>query len=224
MFDYTAIADRLRTVSWRTDVVNRFTGPTLPVKSKGHERNQTNKKGPNIHQRGNDNSTNRSIHQSVKYKRTDACHCAANNRAPFTDGHSRWTFLQTRGETRYPGGVSVSCLASRTGYQLPARKWPKNQPAENSNGQRSPPKTTITTRLRTDLGRQWTPVLTATKIKERHYNNVLSFPTFTTSDRENTRQRTIDGLQPSPPWTQLRSGTGRTPKERRTRSRQQGNP
>ena len=30
MFDYTAIADRLRTVSWRTDVVNRFTGPTLP--------------------------------------------------------------------------------------------------------------------------------------------------------------------------------------------------
>ena len=35
---------------------------------------------------------------------------------------------------------------------------------------------------------------------------------------------TIDGLQPSPPWTQLRSGTGRTPKERRTRSRQQGNP
>ena len=77
MFDYTAIADRLRTVSWRTDVVNRFTGPTLPVKSKGHERNQTNKKGPNIHQRGNDNSTNRSIHHSVKYKRTDAlslCH------------------------------------------------------------------------------------------------------------------------------------------------------
>ena len=78
MFDYTAIADRLRTVSLRTDVVNRFTGPTLPVKSKGHKRNQTNKKGgPNIHQRGNDNSRNRSIHQSVKYKRTDAlslCH------------------------------------------------------------------------------------------------------------------------------------------------------
>ena len=44
MFDYTAIADRLRTVSWRTDVVNRFTGPTLPVKSKGHERNQTKNK------------------------------------------------------------------------------------------------------------------------------------------------------------------------------------
>ena len=86
MFDYTAIADRLRTVSWRTDVVNRFTGPTLPVKSKGHERNppkrkQTNKKGPNIHQRGNDNSTNRSIHQSVKYKRTDAL--------PTIEHHSR---------------------------------------------------------------------------------------------------------------------------------------
>ena len=29
------------------------------------------------------------------------CHCGTNNRAP------RWT-LQTRGETRCPGGVSVS--------------------------------------------------------------------------------------------------------------------
>ena len=39
------------------------------------------------------------------------CHCRTKNRAP------RWTFtdpLQTRGETRCPGGVSVSCLASRT--------------------------------------------------------------------------------------------------------------
>ena len=34
-FDYTAVADRIRTVSWSnyghpTDVVNRFTGPTFP--------------------------------------------------------------------------------------------------------------------------------------------------------------------------------------------------
>ena len=45
-FDYTAIADRLRTVSWSnyshpTGVVNLFTGPTFPlpataVLSKGH--------------------------------------------------------------------------------------------------------------------------------------------------------------------------------------------
>ena len=27
--------------------------------------------------------------------------------------------LQTRGETRYPGGVSVSCLASRTRHECP---------------------------------------------------------------------------------------------------------
>ena len=35
-FDYTAVADRLRTVSWSnydypTAVVNRFTGPTFPL-------------------------------------------------------------------------------------------------------------------------------------------------------------------------------------------------
>ena len=35
-FDYTAVADRLRTVSWSnychpTGVVNRFTGPTFPL-------------------------------------------------------------------------------------------------------------------------------------------------------------------------------------------------
>ena len=35
-FDYTAVADRLRTVSWSnnghpTSVVNRFTGPTFPL-------------------------------------------------------------------------------------------------------------------------------------------------------------------------------------------------
>ena len=42
MFDYTAIADRLRTVSWRTDVVNRFTGSTIPREIK-RTQNKTNK-------------------------------------------------------------------------------------------------------------------------------------------------------------------------------------
>ena len=44
------------------------------------------------------------------------CHCGTNNRAP------RWTFkdpLRTRGETRCPGWVSVSCLASRTHHECP---------------------------------------------------------------------------------------------------------
>ena len=45
-------------------------------------------------------------------------HCGTNNRAP------RWTFtdpckVQTRGETRCPGGVSVSCLASCTSHECP---------------------------------------------------------------------------------------------------------
>ena len=54
---------------------------------------------------------------SVKMKNTKEpmhCHCGTDNRAP------RWTFtdpLQTRGETRCPGGVSVSCLASRTRHE-----------------------------------------------------------------------------------------------------------
>ena len=122
------------------------------------------------------------------------CHCGTNNRAP------RWTFTQTRGETRYPGGVSVSCLASRSGCPSENDRKPTGRKFENQW-------TTMTTlatknydynsiagRLRTV-----TTVITATKIKERHYNNVLSFPSFTTPDRENTRQRTIDGLQPSPP-------------------------
>ena len=40
------------------------------------------------------------------------CHCGTSNRVPArVDIHGP---LQTRGETRYPGGVSVSCLASRT--------------------------------------------------------------------------------------------------------------
>ena len=44
------------------------------------------------------------------------CHCGTSNRAP------RWTFtgpLQTRGETRCPGGVSVFFLASRTRHECP---------------------------------------------------------------------------------------------------------
>ena len=96
---------------------------------------------------------------------------------------------EVRPGTREESASPAWLAAPVTSYQLPARRWPKNQPAENSNGQRSPPKTTITTRLRTDLGRQWTPVLTATKIKERHYNNVLSFPTlFQQEHRERRRQ------------------------------------
>ena len=139
---------------------------------------------------------------------------------------------EVRPGTREESASPAWLAAPVTGYQLPARRWPKNQPAENSNGQRSPPKTTITTRLRTDLGRQWTPVLTATKIKERHYNNVLSFPTlFQQEHRERRRQlETLKWRQstacnhPHHGHNNPTSGTGRTPKERRTRSRQQGNP
>ena len=42
------------------------------------------------------------------------CHCGTNNRAP------RWTFTdpcKPGGETSCLGGVSVSCLASRTRYE-----------------------------------------------------------------------------------------------------------
>ena len=124
------------------------------------------------------------------------CHCATNNRAPFTDGHSRWTFLQTRGETRYPGGVSVSCLASPKMTEKPTSRKFENQWTTMTRlaATKNYDYNTIADRLGTV-----TTVITATKIKERHYNNVLSFPSFTTPDRENTRQRTIDGLQPSPP-------------------------
>ena len=57
--------------------------------------------------------------KKVKYKKKLMHrHCGTNNRAP------RWIFtgpLQTRGETRCPGGVSVSCLASRTRHDCPQR-------------------------------------------------------------------------------------------------------
>ena len=132
------------------------------------------------------------------------CHCATNNRAPFTDGHSRWTFLQTRGETRYPGGVSVSCLASPKMTEKPTGRKFENQWTTMTRlaATKNYDYNTIADRLGTV-----TTVITATKIKERHYNNVLSFPSFTTPDRENTRQRTIDGLQPSPPSAPVRGSS-----------------
>ena len=40
------------------------------------------------------------------------CFCSTNNCQEYHGRHS-WT-LETRVGTRYPGGVSVSCLASRT--------------------------------------------------------------------------------------------------------------
>ena len=49
------------------------------------------------------------VWQNVKYKRTDALSLGHKQQSTTVDIHGP---LQTRGETRCPGGVSVSCLAS----------------------------------------------------------------------------------------------------------------
>ena len=53
---------------------------------------------------------------NIKYKRTDALLLLHQQQSTTVDIHGP---LQTRGETRCPGGVSVSCLASRTGHEYP---------------------------------------------------------------------------------------------------------
>ena len=52
----------------------------------------------------------------VKYKRTDALSLWHQQKSTTVDIHGP---LLTRGETRCPGGVSVSCLASRTHHECP---------------------------------------------------------------------------------------------------------
>ena len=54
--------------------------------------------------------------KNVKYKRTDALSLWHQQQSTTVDIHGP---LQTRGETRCPGGVSVSCLASRTRHECP---------------------------------------------------------------------------------------------------------
>ena len=56
------------------------------------------------------------VWQNVKYKRTDALSLWHQQKSTTVDIHGP---LQTRGETRCPGGVSVSCLASRTRHECP---------------------------------------------------------------------------------------------------------
>ena len=54
--------------------------------------------------------------KNVKYKRTDALSLSHQQQSTTVDIHGP---LQTRGKTRCPGGVSVSCLASRTRHECP---------------------------------------------------------------------------------------------------------
>ena len=54
--------------------------------------------------------------KNVKYKRTDALSLWHQQKSTTVDIHGP---LQTRGENRCPGGVSVSCLASRTRHDCP---------------------------------------------------------------------------------------------------------
>ena len=54
--------------------------------------------------------------KNVKYKRTDALSLWQQQQCTKVDIHGP---LQTRDETRCPGGVSVSCLASRTRHECP---------------------------------------------------------------------------------------------------------
>ena len=53
---------------------------------------------------------------NVKYKRTDALSLWHEQQSTTVDIHEP---LQTRGETRCPGGVSVPCFASRTRHKCP---------------------------------------------------------------------------------------------------------
>ena len=53
---------------------------------------------------------------NVKYKRTDALSLWHQQQSTTVDIHGP---LQTRGEARRPGGVSVSCLAIRTRHEYP---------------------------------------------------------------------------------------------------------
>ena len=53
---------------------------------------------------------------NVKYKRTDAPSLLHQQKSTKLDIHGP---LQTRGETKCPGAVSVSCLASRTRHECP---------------------------------------------------------------------------------------------------------
>ena len=53
---------------------------------------------------------------NVKYKKTDALSLWHQQQSTTVDIHGP---LQTRGETRCPEGVSVSCLASRTRHEYP---------------------------------------------------------------------------------------------------------
>ena len=61
-------------------------------------------------------STRRSFKLYVKYKETDALSLWHQQQSTTVDIHGP---LQTRGETRCPGGVSVFSLASRTRYECP---------------------------------------------------------------------------------------------------------
>ena len=56
------------------------------------------------------------INKYVKYKK-NWCTVTVAPTIEHHGGHSR--SLQTRGETRCPGGVNVSCLASRTRNEYP---------------------------------------------------------------------------------------------------------
>ena len=66
----------------------------------------------------NDNLQNATLnsnyYKSVKYKWTGALSLWHQQYSTTVDIHG---LLQTRGETRYPGRVSVSCLASRTRHE-----------------------------------------------------------------------------------------------------------
>ena len=53
---------------------------------------------------------------NVKYKRTDALSLWDQQQSTTVDIQGP---LQTRGETRCPGGVSIFCLASRTRNECP---------------------------------------------------------------------------------------------------------
>ena len=68
----------------------------------------------NCHHAFHEHKMGRAIEWNVKYKRTDAPSLWHQQQSTTVDIHGP---LQTRGDIRCPGGVSVSCLASRTRHE-----------------------------------------------------------------------------------------------------------
>ena len=93
---------------------------------------------------------------NVKYKRTDALSLWHQQKSTKVDIHRP---LKTRGETRCPGGVSVSCLASRTRHECPRTQ-----------------RKCIYQGLTLDVGRDYIRSVTATKHQEKSIITLESNP------------------------------------------------